>query len=108
MAIEFVAFKATVPLGLTHGAAQVTVKVAAPLIDAMGSLNVALMTALSVATSVEWSAGETAVTVGAGAELPELHPANAARSSALRHARRPESVSNVFIFVPLPTVPGKH
>jgi len=109
VAVELVAFRATVPLGFTHGAAQVTVKVAAPFIDATGSLNVALMTVLSGDTSVAWSAGATAVTVGADAGLPELHPAAKATSStAVRHAERAERCSNVFIFVPLSTVAVKH
>jgi hypothetical protein len=49
---ELVEFCVTVPVGLTHGAAQVTAKIAPLLIAAMGSLNVTLMRVVSVGISV--------------------------------------------------------
>jgi hypothetical protein len=54
----------TVPLGLLHGAAQVTVKLELPVIGATGSLNWALMTVLLAATPVALATGAVAVTVG--------------------------------------------
>jgi hypothetical protein len=71
---------------------QVTVKLAAPVIGAIGSLKEAAMTGLLVATPVALLAGVTAVTVGASAAVvppaprigarpwlpPPLHPASTA------------------------------
>jgi len=54
----------TVPVGLVHGAAQVTVNVAAPAIGAMASLNAAVISALLMGMPVALFAGATAVTVG--------------------------------------------
>jgi hypothetical protein len=68
-AIDCVASSATVPAGLTQGAAHVSVKRAAPLIAAIGTLNAALMTNSLIAMPVAPSIGATAVTVGASAEL---------------------------------------
>src|SRR5580704_8518743 len=69
VAIVFVASSATVPVGFTHGAAQVTVKLAAPLIGAIGSLNAAA-TAVLIPTPVAVLTGATAVTVGAIGAAP--------------------------------------
>jgi len=68
-AMDCVASSATVPSGLTQGAAQVRVKLAPPLNAAMGTLNAALMTNSLIATPVAPSTGATAVTVGASAVL---------------------------------------
>ena len=53
-----------VPAGFTQGAAQVTVKLAAPVIGAIGSLNAAV-TAVLITTPTALLTGATAVTVGA-------------------------------------------
>ena len=53
------------PAGLMQGAAQVSVKAAAPLNDAIGTLNAALMTSSLIGTPVAPSTGASPVTVGA-------------------------------------------
>jgi hypothetical protein len=59
------------------------------------------MTVLSIATSVAWLAGATAVTVGAAADEPELHPAaRPPHSTAAKHAKYLERFENVFIYFP--------
>src|SRR6185503_13737217 len=62
-----------VPEGFTQGAAQVTVKLAA-LMEAIGSLNPAVMIVLLTATPVALLPGATAVTVGGagGASNPRI------------------------------------
>ena len=67
VAIVPVAFKATLPLGLTQGALQVTVKLAVPVIGFIGALKAAVITVLLTATPVALLTGATAVTVGATA-----------------------------------------
>jgi hypothetical protein len=64
VALAFPASSADIPVGFTQGAAQVTVKLAAPVIGAIGSLNAAA-TALFIPTPVAVLTGATAVTVGA-------------------------------------------
>jgi hypothetical protein len=72
-----------------HGAAQVTVKLAAPVSGFIGSLNVAV-TALSSATPVAPLTGTAVSTVGGAAVAPSvpkmgvrlpLHPAISAHSN---------------------------
>src|ERR1700733_2353853 len=60
-----VASRATVPVGLVHGGVdrQVSLKLAAPVIGAMGSLNSAV-TAVLIGTPVAVLTGATAVTAG--------------------------------------------
>jgi hypothetical protein len=79
-------------VGLTHGAAQVTVKLAAPLIGAIGSLNVAV-TVVATGTPTALLRGVTAVTIGASVATPaprmgsRLQPAAKRPSSnAVYHA----------------------
>jgi hypothetical protein len=88
----FAALSAAVPTGLTQGAAQVTVKLAAPLIGAIGSLNVAV-TVVVTGTPVALLRGVTAVTIGASVATPvprmgsRLQPAAKIPSSnAVDHA----------------------
>jgi hypothetical protein len=50
VAMVLVASRVTVPLGLVQGDAQVTVKLAAPLIGDIASLNVAVMLGLVTTT----------------------------------------------------------
>jgi hypothetical protein len=57
---------ATVPVGFTHGAAQVNVMLAAPVSGDTGWLNVALTLVLS-GTAVAFATGISAVTVGGSA-----------------------------------------
>ena len=61
--------RATDPVALTQGVAQVSVKLAAPVIAAIGSLNVAA-TVVARDTPVAPAGGVTAVTIGAS----ELEP----------------------------------
>jgi hypothetical protein len=70
VAIVFVASSVTVPVALVQGVAHVTVILAAPVIGATGSLNVAVMTGLSVGTSVAPPSGVSAITAGASAATP--------------------------------------
>ena len=53
-----------VPVGLTQGAAQLRVKLAAPAMGAIGSLKTAAMMGFWRATPVALFTGTTAVTVG--------------------------------------------
>jgi hypothetical protein len=109
VAILFVASRATDPVGFTQGAAQVNLKLAAPVIGAIGSLSVAV-TAVLTDTSTALLSGVTAVTIGAGvtttgtgaatpaprmgSRLP-LHPAARRPSSnAVNHAERLEWLLN--------------
>jgi hypothetical protein len=92
------ASRLTVPAGLTQGAAQVRVNVAAPVSGAIGSLNAALMMDTLAATPVALSAGATDVTVGGAApalpaaaamfddDPPSLHPAVNTPSSNANNA----------------------
>ena len=66
------ASRATVPAGLTQGAAQVRVKLAAPVIGAMGSLNIAATETLSD-TPTALLTGATAVTVGGAGVVPVVN-----------------------------------
>ena len=68
-AIDCVLSRVAAPSGLTQGAVQVNLKVAAPLNDASGTLNAALMTNSLIATPVAPSTGASPVTVGASAVL---------------------------------------
>jgi hypothetical protein len=52
VAMVLVASSDTVPMGLTHGAAQVTVKLALPVSGFIGSLKAAVMRVLLVGTPV--------------------------------------------------------
>jgi hypothetical protein len=72
VAIIFVASNVTVPVGLAHGAAQVTAKVDESVIGFIGSLKVALIFGLLVGTPAESFAGATAVTVGGAAVAPSV------------------------------------
>jgi hypothetical protein len=83
VAILFVASSATVPVGLTHGAAQVTLKLAAPLIGAIGSLNVAATVVLT-GTPAALLRGATAVTIGASVATPVPNTASRLQPAATR------------------------
>jgi hypothetical protein len=72
VALVFPASRATAPVGLTQGAAQVTVKLAAPVIGAIASLNAAVIAVL-IATPVALLTGATAVTVGAIGAAPVVN-----------------------------------
>src|SRR4051794_14226032 len=77
VAIRLVLSSATVPAGLTHGAAQVTVNVAVDVSGAMRSLNAGVITVLLRATPPALFRGATAVRVGGrGAVLskPRIPP----------------------------------
>jgi hypothetical protein len=87
--MECVASSVTVPVGLTQGAAQVTVRPAVPEIRFTGSLKVAV-TVVSIATPAAPLSGVTAVTIGGDAVAPSvpkicvrlpLQPATSAQSS---------------------------
>jgi hypothetical protein len=115
--MSLAAFSPTVPVGLTHGAAQVTVKLAVPVIDDIGSLKAAVIMVLLVATPVALLTGATAVTVGGTtgvtglAPVPRMgdcpappppHPAaNMLNSSAMHHDRTLEPHFRFLIFIPL-------
>src|SRR4029077_1516528 len=81
------ASRATLPAGLTQGAVQVTVKLAAPVIGAMGSLKAAVTESL-IGTPTALLAGVTAVTVGgtrarvATAAVPRIESCRQAVSNA--------------------------
>ena len=79
VATVLLASSVTVPVGLVQDAAQVTVKLAAPVIGAIASLKEAAMTGLLVATPVALLAGVTAVTVGAIAAVAPPDPRIGAR-----------------------------
>jgi hypothetical protein len=100
--------RATVPVGFTQGALQVTSKPAPPAIGAMGSLKVAVMVAVFIDTLVAPSTGVTAVTVGAKPAIPLVpkiacrplspHPAVSALSSAaMSHLTHVEFLSDVLM-----------
>jgi hypothetical protein len=74
VATRLVASNETVPLGLVQGAAQLTVKLALPVMAAMGSLKAALIRALLRATPVALATGVTAVTVGATGGITGVAP----------------------------------
>jgi hypothetical protein len=86
------ALRATIPVGFTQGALQVTSKFAPPAMGAIGSLKAAVMVGVFVDTLVSRSAGVTAVTVGAKPAIPLApkigcrpappHPAASVLSSA--------------------------
>ena len=109
-ATVFVVSRDKIPVGFPQGAAHVTVKVSAPLSGAIGSLKVAVVTAVLIDTAVAASAGVTAITVGArAAEPPEPrigspsapHPAAKVPSSnAVNHITHLEYLSNLFICLP--------
>src|SRR5665213_4363615 len=96
MCIRDSALSATVPAGLTHGAAQASVKAAPPVIGAIASLKSTLMTESLIGTPVVLSAGATDVTVGASAVLASmlllavvplsLHPVRKTQTSKKVHA----------------------
>ena len=69
VAIRLVESSDTVPTGLVQGEAQVTVKLAPPVIGAIGSLKAALIIVLLTGTPVALATGATAVTVGSGTTL---------------------------------------
>jgi len=72
VAIVCVASRLTVPSALVHGAAQVRVKLAAPVIGETGSFNVAETEAVVTSTPTEPFAGVSAVTKGTSAAVPTL------------------------------------
>ena len=63
VAFVLVLSRATVPAGLTQGAAQDTEKLAVPVIEAIGSLNAAVIAVLRGTPDAPLT-GATAVTVG--------------------------------------------
>jgi hypothetical protein len=65
VAMVLAEFSVTVPTGLTQGAAQATMKLAAPVMGATGTLKAAVMMVLLIGTPVALLTGATAVTVGA-------------------------------------------
>jgi hypothetical protein len=72
VAIVFVASRLTAPVGLTHGAAQVSVKVAAPVIGETGSFKVADMEVVVRSTLAAPFTGVSAITAGISPAVPGL------------------------------------
>lgn len=72
VAMVCVASRLTVPVASAHGAAQVRVKLAAPVIGETGSFNVAEMEAVVTSTPTAPFAGVSAVTKGTSAAVPTL------------------------------------
>src|ERR1700691_892380 len=103
-----VASRVTTPVGLTHGAAHVTVMLAVPVIGATGSFSVAVTREL-VNTPVAPLSGVTAVTAGTRAAVPLLPKmaswllqpaANAPSASTMTHARHRGRLSMMFMRIP--------
>jgi hypothetical protein len=72
LAIVFVASRLTTPVGLTHGAAQVSVKVAVPVIGETASFSVAVTEGVVISTPVAPSVGVSAITAGTSAAVAGL------------------------------------
>src|SRR4051812_33893363 len=106
--MRLVLSSATVPAGLTHGAAQVTVNVAVPVIGEMASLKAAVITLLLKGTRVALFRGATAVPVGGAALLskpstvsrPPLPPPQAASAPTRRAASHGLMFMDRFISFP--------
>src|SRR5580692_1313155 len=70
VAIVLVPSRLTVPVASAQGAAQVNVKVAPPVMPATGSLKVAVIIVVLVATPIALLAGVSVVTVGTRPATP--------------------------------------
>jgi hypothetical protein len=105
-----VASRLTTPVGLTHGAAHVTVILAVPVGGATGSFSVAVMTLVLVSTSVAPSAGVSAVTAGTSAATPFVPrmgslpqpAANTPSAPTINHIRDRGWLSMIFMCIPNP------
>src|ERR1700728_4662965 len=103
-----VASRVTVPVGLTQGAAHVTVMLAVPVSGATGSFSVAVTREL-FNTPVAPPSGVTAVTAGTITATPLLPrmasllqpAANAPNASAITHARYRGRLSMMFMRIPV-------